>query len=112
MQETANSDMNDIWKRYETYMTNEEQFVKDIKEMLYWARRYCDGRSTYAPSSFNDLYVRFVQLFPLLKELDKNKDTTLMNDGEFFPYAQDGMYDPVSGHFDARPGKHMKTISK
>ena len=80
-----------------------ETFVKDLHELIFWARRYCDGRCTYAPSSFNEVYQRMVQLFPEIKVLDKNIDTILTENGKFFPYAQDGMYCESSGRYDALP---------
>ena len=80
-------------------MEIEEHILLDL---VFWARRYCDGRSTYAPSAFNQLYDKIVQLNPLLKEIDKFDDI-LMNQGEYWPYAQDGMFKENSGSFDARP---------
>jgi len=37
----------------------------------------------------------------LLKDQDL-KDETLTEKGKYWPYAQDGMYDEKTGHFDAR----------
>lgn len=79
--------------------------LEDILEIVYWARRYCDGRSTYAPSSFNARYqsINYDTMGKL--QLADRKDDTLMNQGEFWPYAQDGMYEPENSSFDARPTK-------
>lgn len=80
-----------------------ETFVKDLHELIFWARRYCDGRCTYAPSSFNQVYERMRKIYPEIKELDKNIDTILTEKGKFFPYAQDGMYNESNGRYDAVP---------
>jgi len=77
---------------------------KDLLELIYWARRYCDGRSTYAPSSFNNIYVRIRSDYPDLLRYEDRLDETLMNNGSYWPYAQDGMYDEKTGSFDARKG--------
>lgn len=66
--------------------------MMDIAEILYWARRYCDGRATYAPFSFNRTYDRILSKFPEIKDIDKYVDKTLTEQGKFFPYAQDYMY--------------------
>lgn len=77
--------------------------LSDLLEMVYWARRYCDGRSTYAPSSFNNRYESLnYDTMGQLKIEDK-KDDTLTNQGEFWPYAQDGMYDAEMKSFNAVP---------
>lgn len=75
--------------------------VRDLEEMVYWARRYCDGRSTYAPTSFNSTYKSIKSSYA---DLEKNKqvDQTLSHDSKFWPYAQDGMYNPGQlGSIDA-----------
>lgn len=72
-----------------------------LMELIFWARRYCDGRATYAPSEFNKLYKNMVQFFPKLKEMDQF-DHTLKDGGKYWPFAQDGMYDEKTGGFDAR----------
>lgn len=79
----------------------EEQHLLDL---IHWARRYCDGRRTYAPSRFNQLYEYIVHLNPKLKEKDYF-DETLMEKGRYWPYAQDGQYDSNTGHYDAIPMK-------
>src|ERR1700692_4917872 len=65
--------------------------VKDAIELIYWARRYCDGRSTYAPSSFNWLLKR-VRAENQSLILADTFDQTLMNGGMHWPFAQDGIY--------------------
>lgn len=74
--------------------------VKDAIELIYWARRYCDGRATYAPSSFNWLLKR-VRAENQSLILADTFDQTLMNGGLHWPFAQDGMYDAQNGAFDA-----------
>lgn len=71
--------------------------------LIHWARRYCDGRSTFAPSFFNAIYQRIKLENPELIEKHEYVDTSLMEDGKYWPYAQDGMYDPEKKLFDARP---------
>lgn len=72
----------------------------DLSELVHWARRYCDFRSTYAPHTFNQTLDRIRKLNPAFID---PMDDTLMNHGTYFPYAQDGMYNPKTGAFDARP---------
>lgn len=97
---------------------------RDLLDLIHWARRYCDGRMTYAPSSFNKIYQRLIQrgadkavnktddeCFGIMQVQEKSSgtaklvgdqfDKTLMRDGDYFPYAQDGMYNPDTGAFDA-----------
>lgn len=80
---------------------------KDLLDLIHWARRYCDYRSTYAPSSFNQLYDKIVHFNPSIKDEDEF-DPTLMDEGKFFPYAQDGHYDPKTGSYDALPKNYIK----
>lgn len=79
--------------------------LTDLLEMVFWARRYCDGRSTYAPSSFNNRYesLNYDTLGQL--QLQDKKDDTLQDKGEYWPFAQDGMFNPDNLSFDARPRK-------
>ena len=84
---------------------------KDLLELIFWARRYCDGRSTYAPTEFNWLYERLVQLNPDISVKDQF-DHTLYNKGEFWPYAQDGMYNPMTRAYDAMPRKPKEGSDK
>lgn len=73
--------------------SKQSQIIKDIHEMIFWARRYCDGRRTYAASSFNESYDRLLLVFPMLAEADGPRDPTLTCDGKFHPYATDGDYE-------------------
>lgn len=77
-----------------------------LLELIYWARRYCDRRSTYAPSRFNQLYENIVHLNPTISIKEKDQfDQTLMDKGKYWPYAQDGMFNETTGAYDARPIK-------
>lgn len=75
---------------------------EDLMELIHWARRYCDDRSTYAPSRFNNLYKRVRSAYPDLIRCHDQHDATLKQKGAYWPYAQDGMYDESTGRFDAR----------
>jgi len=74
--------------------------LKDAAELIYWARRYCDGRSTYAPSSFNNTLKRIRAENESVIMAD-TFDHTLKDGGLHWPFAQDGMYNAQSGAFDA-----------
>lgn len=76
---------------------------RDLLELIYWARRYCDGRSTYAPHTYNEVYRRVRSDNPELIRCGDKHDPTLMREGAFWPYAQDGMYDEIRGYYEARP---------
>lgn len=78
-----------------------------LLELIFWARRYCDNRSTYSPTRFNHLYENIVRLNPELKEKDQF-DHTLKDKGKYWPWAQDGMYNEEKGHYDARPRNYCK----
>lgn len=73
-----------------------------LLDLLHWSRRYCDGRSTYAAHTFNKIYKDIYSYRPDLLDLNDKPDKTLMNGGAYWPYAQDGMYDPETERFDAR----------
>ncbi len=75
---------------------------RDLIDLIHYARRYCDGRSTYSPSEFNQIYSRIRADNPDFIKCYDIKDKTLMNNGEFWPYAQDGMYKKDNKSFDAR----------
>ncbi len=75
---------------------------QDLMDLIYWARRYCDRRSTYAPSSFNAVYQRVRSKYPDIVRCDDKFDPTLMDEGAYWPYAQDGMFNKETGGFDAR----------
>ena len=75
---------------------------EDLLSLIHWARRYCDGRPTHAPSEFNSIYKKLRSEYPDLMRQDQ-LDRTLSNDACMWPYAQDGMaqwmpsdYDPVN----------------
>lgn len=68
-----------------------------LLELIHWSRRYCDGRSTFAPSTFNTLYNHLKAKIPEVMIEDRPDDVV-----KFWPYAQDGMYDEKTGSFDAR----------
>lgn len=75
-------------------------YENEIINLIHWARRYCDYRMTFAPTTFNQVYDNIMDRNPHLREQDKF-DSILMEDGKFFPYAQDGMYPQI----DATPRK-------
>ena len=70
-------------------MTNEEkkQIASLIADIVWMARRYADGRMTYAPSMFNDAYDQLRDLLGDDIEL-KADDLTIKN----FPYATDEQF--------------------
>lgn len=74
---------------------------KNLLDLISWARRYCDGRGTYAPTSFNQVYESIRIRYPNLIEIDQF-DFTLMEKGKYWPYAQDAMFNEETGAFDAR----------
>jgi len=69
--------------------------AEDLAELIYWARRYCDNRGTYAPSSFNGMYKRIRSDNPDLIRCHDRFDKTLTGEGKFWPYAQDYDFDIV-----------------
>lgn len=75
---------------------------QDLMDLIYWARRYCDKRMTGAPSEFNCVYKRLRSEYPDLMRCQDLFDKTLMDEGAYWPYAQDGMYNAKTGRFDAR----------
>ena len=83
---------------------------QDLAELIYWARRYCDGRATYAPSSFNAMYQRIRSNNPEVLRCHDKHDKTLMDEGSYWPYAQDGMYNKENGSFNAVPRKINESI--
>lgn len=84
----------------------------ELQELIHWSRRYCDLRSTYAPSMFNELLDSIMKRYPTF--------VPTLDDQHYFPWAQDGMYNPDNGNFDARPaharnmlaGEYMRKHSK
>lgn len=81
----------------EANLTKEEEKALDVlfdandrtthalNEIVWMARRYADGRQTYAPSMFNEAYDILQELYGNF-ELDR-KDITLINN-QSFPYAE------------------------
>lgn len=104
--------MNDVAKIYwenkiPKKMRNKmnEKIVVDkhiVLEMVFWARRYCDQRATYAPTDFNKMYKTLEHDYPEIFPSQDQKDKTLMHGGKYWPYAQDGMYREDQRGFDAR----------
>jgi len=62
--------------------------MQDLSEFVYWARRYCDGRQTYAASSFNLALERVMLENPTFKDFD-SVDVTLKDKGKFWPWASE-----------------------
>lgn len=80
---------------------------QDLLDLVHWARRYCDGRSTYAPHTFNVIYRKLRSLNPDAMRAD-SFDQTLKDDGTYWPFAHDGMFDPVNNvGWDARPRENL-----
>lgn len=82
---------------------------RDLLNLIKWSRRYCDSRKTYVASSFNDILYGLYKKYPHLKREDK-VDDCLMNEGEFFPWAQDGSYNKYTGYFDATKEKYEVNV--
>ena len=73
-----------------------------IRELVWMARRYADGRQTFAATTFNNAYDVLRDIYGDEIEIkDGIVDATLTEKGKFFPYAQDGgdrkMFDAVKG---------------
>jgi hypothetical protein len=81
--------------------------LEDLLDLIHWARRYCDGRATYAPSAFNNLYSKLLLSYPFIQDKDP-LDITLTDKGKYFPWAQDGMFDHQTGAYDAIPKNQIK----
>ncbi len=73
---------------------------RDLAELIGWARRYTDSRSTYSANQFNQIYETIVENNPEFPSYDQYDDK-IYNKGEFWPFAQDGMYNSETGSFDA-----------
>jgi len=80
---------------------------KDLLNLLHWARRYCDSRSTYVALDFNRIYDRLMENYDSILEKDQ-KDETLKDFGRYWPYAQDREYDEKTGKYNAIPIKSRK----
>lgn len=50
-----------------------ESLLSIVRESMYWARRYCHGRNTYAPGSYRNMYLRLKEIYPDC--LPKHDDT-------------------------------------
>lgn len=91
-----------------SWMTKDSEKIEiskqDLMDLIHWARRYCDGRMTWAPSQFNLLYQGLRSQYADLMRCHDEFDATLMHSGAYWPYAQDGMYNAQTGRFDARCG--------
>jgi len=74
--------------------------LKDLIELIYWARRYCDNRATYAPFSFNQILKRIRSENQSVIMAD-TFDQTLKDGGMYWPFAQDSMYNAQNGAYDA-----------
>jgi len=84
-------------------MDNDEVLVNKgiLMELVFWARRYCDRRISYAVNDFNKIYRYLRSKHPdLLRTKDKFAPT-LMDNGTYWPFAQDGMYNKETGSWDA-----------
>jgi len=79
-----------------------ESIKKAIKEIIYMARRYADGRKSMSVLVFNDSYDQLRDIFG--SEIDVPHDIFLSHKGKFFPYAQDGQYEENIS-FDAVSGR-------
>lgn len=76
---------------------NMQKVAEAIKNIIWMARRYADGRRTFAAKDFNDAYDVLRDFFG--DEIDNldNIDSTLTENGKYFPYAQDGDFDCITG---------------
>lgn len=90
----------DISKRRPIKKITVTMDLKDATDLIHWARRYCDGRCTHVPSSFNQILKR-VRSDNESLILTDTLDQALTEGGIFWPFAQDGMYDPQTRAFDA-----------
>jgi hypothetical protein len=64
---------------------------RHLLDLIFYARRYCDGRSTYATYEFNRLYIDIRSDHPDTMRKDIF-DSTLKDKGAYWPYAKDGMF--------------------
>jgi len=75
---------------------------KAVREIIYMARRYADGRKSMSVLVFNDSYDQLRDIFG--NDIDISHDIFLSHKGKFFPYAQDGQYEENIS-FDAVSGR-------
>jgi len=66
--------------------------MRDLLDLIYYARRYCDGRRTYAPFEFNSIYKRLLEDHPEITKGDLF-DKTLNEGGKNWPYASNGDFE-------------------
>lgn len=71
-------------------MTKQEQaqVTEAVRDIIWMARRYANGRMTYAVSTFNDSYDTLRDI--LGDKMDKATNPQ-PDEVPFFPYAMDGM---------------------
>ena len=84
-----------VWEYHEKEY---REITKQVAEILWMARRYADGRLTYAPQMFNDAYDALKELLGDGVDL-KPDDATV----SAFPYAFNP-YDSDNDLDDARSG--------
>ena len=73
---------------------------KNLMDLVWMARRYADGRRTWAPEDFNRIYEAIKADYPeMMAEESDDKACP------YWPYAQDGMFKEGTGNWDARPIK-------
>ena len=83
---------------------------EDLMDLIHFARRYCDGRSTPSPFTFNMIYERLRDVRPELLQRMDAFDITLKAQGFWWPHAQDGNYNPDTGAFNAMPVRIQKDM--
>lgn len=83
--------------KLQSYQIN--KLIEIVKDFHWMARRYVDGRSTYAPSLFND-HVRALQQMGI--ELNPGSDNTI--------WANDGM--DVRQHISSNEFNNERKINK
>lgn len=69
--------------------------------LIHWARRYCDCRMTGVAHKFNDIYQHIRSEHPDTMGSKDKFDSALMEEGSYWPYAQDGMYKQGCRSFNA-----------
>lgn len=72
------------------YKHEAEALRKVIEDIAWMARRYADGRSTYAPSMYNEAAISAMRLGCKIRPDFAEGDIV---------FARDGMEDKEAGHF-------------